>query len=164
VEWCCVIKNRNQPSSAIEMRLSAAGYAIPESSPALASYQPAIRHESQVFTAGQLPTAAGELLFTGRVGEALDVEQAKACVRQATLNALSAIRTCVDLSEVMHTIRLVGYLACPPNFVAHPEILNAGSDLLFTAFGESGQHVRSAVGVASLPMGAPVEIELVVGL
>jgi enamine deaminase RidA (YjgF/YER057c/UK114 family) len=142
VEWCCVIKNRNQPSSAIEMRLSAAGYAIPESSPALASYQPAIRHESQVFTAGQLPTAAGELLFTGRVGEALDVEQAKACVRQATLNALSAIRT----------------------FVAHPEILNAGSDLLFTAFGESGQHVRSAVGVASLPMGAPVEIELVVGL
>ena len=157
-------KHKDEDVSAVEKRLSAAGYAIPESSPPVANYQPAVRHGNQVFTAGQLPMAAGSLLHTGLVGVDLDAEQAKACVRQAILNALSAVRTCVDLADVKQTIRLVGYLACPPSFTEHPDILNAGSDLLFTAFGEDGRHVRSAVGVASLPLGAPVEIELVVGL
>ncbi|MCH9817200.1 MAG: RidA family protein [Actinomycetia bacterium] len=157
-------KHKNKNLSAVEMRLSAAGYALPDSAPPIANYQAAVRHGNQVVTAGQLPMAAGSLLHTGLVGVDLDAEQARACVRQATLNALSAVRTCVDLADVKQTIRLVGYLACPATFTEHPEILNAGSDLLFTAFGEHGNHVRSAVGVSSLPLGSPVEIELVVGV
>ena len=148
----------------VEDRLAASGLSIPASSPPLASYQPAIRVGSLVMTAGQLPQLDGTLIATGLVGRDVDIDTARSCARQATLNALSAVRSIVDLSEVTGAVRLVGYVACVPDFTEQPQILNAASDLLTTAFGEEGRHVRSAVGVASLPFGSPVEIELVVSL
>jgi enamine deaminase RidA (YjgF/YER057c/UK114 family) len=148
----------------VEGRLAAAGLALPASSPALASYQPAIRAGSLVMTAGQLPLLDGALIATGLVGQEVDVDTARACAQQATLNALSAVRSIVGLSEVAGAVRLVGYVACSSDFTEQPQVLNAASDLLMAAFGESGRHVRSAVGVVSLPLGSPVEIELVVSL
>lgn len=148
----------------VERRLAAVGLSIPASSPPLASYQPAIRVGSLVMTAGQLPLLDGSLIATGLVGQDVDIDAARSCARQATLNALSAVRSVVDLSDVTGAVRLVGYVACLPGFTEQPQILDAASELLTAAFGEDGRHVRSAVGVASLPLGAPVEIELVVSL
>ena len=148
----------------VEERLIAAGFTIPAASPPLASYQPAIKVGSLVMTAGQLPLLDGALIATGLVGRDVDIETARSCAEQATLNALSAVRSVVDLSDITGAVRLVGYVACLPDFTEQPQILNAASDLLTTAFGDKGRHVRSAVGVASLPLGSPVEIELIVSL
>lgn len=151
-------------ASDVEGRLAAAGLSIPGSSPPLASYQPAIQVDSLVMTAGQLPLLNGKLIATGLVGQDVDIETARSCARQATLNALSAVRSIVPLSDIGGAVRLVGYVACRPDFAEHPQVLNAASDLLTTAFGEQGRHVRSAVGVSSLPLGSPIEVELVVSL
>ena len=148
----------------VRARLAEAGFRVPASSPPLAAYQPAIGHGDLILTSGQLPMRDGQLPVTGRLGADVTVEQAQDAARQATLNALAAVDDVTDLDQIRHVVRLVGYVSATETFVEHPRVLNAASELLIAAFGDAGRHVLSAVGVSSLPLGSPVEIELTVSL
>ncbi|MGH9251130.1 MAG: RidA family protein [Acidimicrobiales bacterium] len=146
-----------------EERLAALGLTIPEVTPPVAAYVPAVRTGSYVYTSGQLPMRDGELMHTGKVGSEVSPDEANECARQCALNALAAVRTQVgDLSAVTRVVKVVGFVASAPGFTAQPQVVNGASELLGQAFGDAGQHARSAVGVAVLPLDAPVEVELVV--
>ncbi len=146
-----------------EERLAALGLTIPEVTPPVAAYVPAVRTGSYVYTSGQLPMRDGELMRTGKVGSEVSPDEANECARQCALNALAAVRTQVgDLSAVTRVVKVVGFVASAPGFTAQPQVVNGASELLGQAFGDAGQHARSAVGVAVLPLDAPVEVELVV--
>jgi len=118
---------------------------------------------SYVYTSGQLPFVSGQLVATGKVGAEIDADQAKDLAQICALNALAAIRSVVgDLSAVTRVVKVVGYVASAPDFTGQPGVLNGASELIGAVFGDSGQHARSAVGVAVLPLDAPVEVEMVV--
>lgn len=146
----------------VAARLAELGLTLPEAPAPLASYVPAVRSGNLVFTAGQLPLADGALPATGVVGVDVDVATATACARQCALNAIAAVGTVVGLDTVVRVVKVVGFVASAPDFTGQPGVLNGASELLGDVFGEAGRHARSAVGVASLPLGAPVEVELVV--
>ncbi len=146
----------------VAARLAELGLSLPEAPRPLAVYVPAMRSGNLVFTAGQLPLVDGTLPATGVVGVDVDVATATACARQCALNAIAAVGTVVDLDTVVRVVKVVGFVASAPDFTGQPGVLNGASELLGDVFGESGRHARSAVGVASLPLGAPVEVELVV--
>jgi enamine deaminase RidA (YjgF/YER057c/UK114 family) len=146
----------------VAARLAELGLTLPEAPRPLAVYVPAMRSGNLVFTAGQLPLVDGALPATGVVGVDVDVATATACARQCALNAIAAVGTVVDLDTVVRVVKVVGFVASAPDFTGQPGVLNGASELLGDVFGESGRHARSAVGVASLPLGAPVEVELVV--
>jgi enamine deaminase RidA (YjgF/YER057c/UK114 family) len=146
----------------VAARLAELGLTLPEAPRPLAVYVPAMRSGNLVFTAGQLPLVDGTLPATGVVGVDVDVATATACARQCALNAIAAVGTVVDLDTVVRVVKVVGFVASAPDFTGQPGVLNGASELLGDVFGESGRHARSAVGVASLPLGAPVEVELVV--
>lgn len=148
----------------VRSRLEAAGLELPAPPKAVGEYVPALRAGSLVFTSGQLPSREGVLLATGLVGQHVPVETAQRCAEAAVLNALAAAGTVCDLDEVVSVVKLVGYVACDPDFTAQPAVLNAASACLVMAFGESGRHAREAIGVAALPLGAPVEVSLVLAL
>lgn len=143
-------------------RLEDLGIALPAVVAPLASYVPARRAGSLVFTAGQLPMVDGKLPVTGKVGGAVGADEAVGLARTAALNALAAVHALVGLDSVVGVVKVVGYVACAPDFTGHPAVVNGASDLLAQVFGDSGAHARSAVGVASLPLNSPVEVELVV--
>ena len=146
-----------------EARLEAMGLTLPDVAKPVAAYVPAVRSESYVYTSGQLPLRDGELLHTGKVGADVTVEQAQQCAHQCALNALAAVRASVgDLSAVTRIVKVVVFVASAPDFTAQPQVANGASELLGQAFGDAGQHARSAVGVAVLPLGAPVEVEIIV--
>jgi enamine deaminase RidA (YjgF/YER057c/UK114 family) len=146
-----------------EDRIAAAGLALPNTAAPLATYVPAIRDGDHVWTSGQLPTIDGTLLARGKVGTDVSQEQAIACARQCALNALAAIRDLVgDLSAVRQVVKVVVYVASDPGFTGQPAVANGVSELLVEIFGDVGKHARSAVGVAVLPLDAPVEAEVVV--
>jgi len=144
--------------------LAELGIALPTVVPPLAAYVPAVRTGSLVFTAGQLPMTDGTLPVTGKVGAEVSVEQANALARTCALNGLAAIHALVGLDSVVRVVKVVGYVASTPDFTDQPAVVNGASELLGEVFGAAGTHARSAVGVASLPLDAPVEIELVVEL
>jgi enamine deaminase RidA (YjgF/YER057c/UK114 family) len=124
---------------------------------------PAVRTGGYVYTSGQLPLRDGELMRIGKVGSEVSPEEAHECARQCALNALAAVRSEVgELSAVTRVVKVVGFVASVPGFTAQPQVVNGASELLGQVFGDSGQHARSAVGVAVLPLDAPVEVELVV--
>lgn len=149
--------------SAPEERLAALGLRVPEVAAPLAAYRPAVRDGSYVWTSGQLPTIAGKLLFTGKVGGAVTQEQAVECAQQCALNALAAIKAQLgDLSNVTQVVKVVVFVASVPEFTGQPAVANGVSELLGKVFGEHGVHARSAVGVTVLPLDAPVEAEVVV--
>ncbi len=149
----------------VEERLQAAGLNVPEVAKPLAAYVPALRDGRDVFTSGQLPLVEGKLEFQGHLGRELDVEQGQAAARRCALNVIGAIRSVVgDLDQVAQVVRVTVFVASAPGFTAQPQVANGASELLGTAFGERGQHTRSAVGVAELPLGAPVEVEVWVRL
>lgn len=149
----------------ISSTLAALGLRIPEVAAPLAAYVPAVRHGDLVFTSGQLPTVDGGLIATGLVGRDVDEADAKKCAQQCVLNALAAVQSVVpDLSDVTRVVKVVGYVASAPGFRGQPAVVNGASELLGSVFGEHGVHARSAVGVAELPLGAPVEIELIVAI
>ena len=149
--------------SEIENRIKNLGLVLPEVPAPLAAYIPAKKTGHVIFTAGQLPLLKGELICKGLLGQDVDVEQAYQAARICTLNALAAIKGVVkDLDQVVQVIRVVGYVASTSNFTQQPAIVNGASELLLEIFGEVGKHARSAVGVASLPLNASVEIELTV--
>jgi enamine deaminase RidA (YjgF/YER057c/UK114 family) len=146
-----------------EERLAELGLELPAVVAPLAAYVPAVRSGSLVFTSGQLPMVDGKLPVTGKVGIDVDLAVAKDAASVCALNALAAVHSITgDLSAVTRVVKVVGYVASAPDFTGQPGVVNGASDLLGHVFGESGHHARSAVGVASLPLDAPVEVELIV--
>ncbi len=143
-------------------RLAELGIELPEVVAPLASYVPAVRTGNLVFTAGQLPVKAGELARTGKVDTEVGADEAGALARICALNALAALNSLVGIDAVTRVVKVVGFVASAPGFHGAPGVVNGASELLGEVFGDNGLHARSAVGVAELPLGAPVEVELVV--
>jgi enamine deaminase RidA (YjgF/YER057c/UK114 family) len=145
-----------------EARLAALGLTLPPVAPPLAAYVPAVRTGPYVYTAGQLPLVAGKLSQTGKVGAQVTVEEAAALARICALNALAAVASVTGgLAAVTRVVKVVGYVASDPAFTGQAQVVNGASELLLEVFGEAGRHARSAVGMAVLPLDAPVEIELI---
>ncbi|WP_046301108.1 MULTISPECIES: RidA family protein [unclassified Mycobacterium] len=145
-------------------RLTELGIELPDVVAPLAAYVPAVRTGNVVYTSGQLPMQAGELPRTGKVGAQVSPEQGHALARICALNALAAVDALVGLDAVARVVKVVGFVASAPNFNGQPGVVNGASELLGEVFGDCGQHARSAVGVAELPLDAPVEVELIVEL
>ncbi len=146
-----------------EERIAALGLELPPVAIPLAAYAPTARTGDLVFTAGQLPLVGGVLPLTGKVGAEVTPEDAKALARQCALNALAAVKAEIgELSRVRRIVKVVGFVASTPDFTGQPVVINGASELLGEVFGDAGIHARSAVGVAVLPLDAPVEVELIV--
>jgi enamine deaminase RidA (YjgF/YER057c/UK114 family) len=146
-----------------EDRLAALGLSLPDVTAPVAAYVPAVRSGALVWTAGQLPFVGGKLDVTGKVGAEVDADTARDLARVCALNALAAIRAEVgDLGAVRRVVKVVGFVASDPSFHGQPAVVNGASELLGEVFGDAGRHARSAVGVAVLPLDAPVEVEVVV--
>ena len=143
-------------------RLAELGITLPAVAAPVAAYVPAIRTGSQVWTSGQLPFVAGELPATGKVGIEITADQAADYARTAVLNALAAVDALVGLNKITRVLKIVGFVASAEGFTDQPAVINGASNLIGEIFGEAGAHARSAVGVAELPLGAPVEVELIV--
>ena len=143
-------------------RLAELGLTLPVVAAPAGSYLPAVRSGNLVFTSGQLPVVDGTLLATGKVGADVAPEQAKQLARTCALNGLAAVDALVGLDAVVRVVKVVGFVASLPAFTGQPGVVNGASELLGEVFGDAGQHARSAVGVAVLPLDAPVEVELVV--
>jgi enamine deaminase RidA (YjgF/YER057c/UK114 family) len=145
-----------------EERLTALGLALPVVTPPLAAYVPAVRTGPYVYTAGQLPLVDGALLMTGKVGAEVGVAEAAALARVCALNALAAVASVSGgLSAVVRVVKVTGFVASAPDFTQQAQVINGASELLLEVFGEAGRHARSAVGMAVLPLDAPVEVELI---
>jgi enamine deaminase RidA (YjgF/YER057c/UK114 family) len=147
--------------SSVRDRLAEAGYELPPAAAALGAYVPAVRAGQLVFTSGQLPIRSGELMATGTVGRGVDADLACRCAVQCALNALAAAATVCDLESVERVVKVTGYVASDRGFTAQPGVVNGASDVMIAAFGDAGRHAREAVGVAVLPLGAPVEVAIV---
>jgi enamine deaminase RidA (YjgF/YER057c/UK114 family) len=151
-----------QSGSSPEARLSALGLMLPQVPPPLAAYVPAVRTGNYVYTAGQLPMVAGQLLATGKVGDDLGAAEASALARTCALNALAAVASVTgELSAIRRIVKVTGFVASAPGFTGQAQVVNGASELLLAVFGEAGRHARSAVGTAVLPLDAPVEVELI---
>ncbi len=149
--------------SSAEDRLVGLGLTLPAVPAALAAYLPAVRTGDLIFTAGQLPLVHGVPIALGLVGADVSEEQAAACARQAALNGLAAAAAeAGGLDRIARVIKVVVYVAGVADFTGQPKVANGASELLGEVFGDAGRHARSAVGVASLPLNSPVEVELVV--
>lgn len=149
--------------AAVESTLLRLGFSLPEVATPIAAYVPAVRTGNLVFTSGQLPTIEGTLMATGKVGKDVSVEDAKAAAERAALNGLAAIKQVIgDLDKVVRVVKVVGFVAVDPSFTNHAAVVNGASELLGECFGEAAKHARSSVGMASLPLDAPVEIEIIV--
>jgi enamine deaminase RidA (YjgF/YER057c/UK114 family) len=143
-------------------RLAELGIELPEVARPLAAYVPAVRSGSHVYTSGQLPFVSGALAATGKVGTELGPDEAKRHARTCALNALAAVDALVGIDAVVRVVKVTGFVASADGFTGQPAVVNGASELLGEVFGDAGQHARSAVGVAELPLGAPVEVELIV--
>jgi len=146
-----------------EDRLRELGLELPPAPRPVGAYVPAVRTGNLVFVSGQLPMAGGSLLATGHVGREVSLEQAQACARQAALNALAVVAAeAGGLSKVARVVRLTGHVASAPGFTDQAKVMNAASELVAQVFGEAGRHSRAALGAAELPLGAPIELEMIV--
>lgn len=143
-------------------RLAELGIELPQVAAPVAAYVPAAKVDNQVWTSGQLPFIDGNLPATGKVGAEISADDAYNYARAAVLNALAAVDSVVGLDNVTRVVKIVGYVASAPDFTAQPGVVNGASELIGGIFGDAGAHVRSAVGVAVLPLDAPVEVELIV--
>lgn len=150
--------------SRVSQRLADHGHELPQVVAPLAAYVPAVRVGRLVTTAGQLPMRGGELTAVGLVGQEVSVEAAVEAAGQCALNAIAALASVCDLDEVQQVVKVTGFVASAPGFTAQPAVLNGASNLFLEAFGDAGRHARSAVGVAVLPLNAPVEVEVTVAL
>jgi len=151
--------------SAVEDRLAELGLTVPDVAKPVAAYQPAVRDGNLIFTSGQLPMVSGALAATGKVGEGVSPEDAKLLAQTCALNAIAAVKSLIgDLDKVTRVVKVVGFVASDPAFTGQPGVINGASELLGKAFAEAGIHARSAVGVAVLPLDAPVEVEITVSV
>lgn len=147
----------------VESKIAELGLTLPPVATPAGAYVPAIVSGNLVFTAGQIPLVEGQLMATGKVGSEITPEFAKEIAQRCALNALAAVKSVIgDLDRVKRVVKVVGFVASTPDFTGQPGVLNGASEFLGAVFGESGKHARSAVGVASLPLDAPVEVELIV--
>jgi enamine deaminase RidA (YjgF/YER057c/UK114 family) len=148
-----------------ETRLKELGLTLPAPPKPVATYVPAVLSGNLLFLSGVLPSRDGQLLVTGKLGQALSIEQGMDAARVAVLNALAIIRSeAGSLDRVKRVVKMVGHIASASGFTDQPQVLNGASDLLVEIFGEAGRHARVAVGASELPRHAPVEIELIVEL
>lgn len=146
----------------VEERLHDLGLELPPPPRAVASYVPVMVSGSLAFVAGQIPMAEGRLMWTGKLGGELDVDQGAEAARRCALQALAVLRSELGtLDRVKRIVRLGVFVCSAPGFTDQPKIANGASDLLVEVFGDAGRHARTAVGVMELPLGAPVEVELV---
>ncbi len=149
--------------SNVEQRLAEVGRTVPDVVPPVAAYIPAVRSGSYVYTSGQLPMVSGSLAATGKVGAEVTPEDAKELAATCAINAIAAVKSVIgDLDKVIRVVKVVGFVASDPSFTGQPGVINGASELLKQAFGDAGVHARSAVGVAVLPLDAPVEVEIIV--
>ncbi len=142
-------------------RLAELGLTLPQVVPPLAAYVPAVQSGSHVYVSGQLPIVDGELAATGKVGAEVSEERAAELARICALNALAAVDGLVGLGRLVKLVKVTGFVASAPGFTGQPAVLNGASNLFGDVLGEIGRHARSAVGVAELPLGAPVEVEII---
>jgi len=146
----------------IDNRLKELGIVLSETPKPLGSYSPCAQSENLLFLSGMLPLKDGKLIKTGKLGESVSIEEAQKCARHIVVNALSVIKSHLgSLDKIKRCIKLNGYVASAPDFTEQPKVLNAASDLLFEIFGEAGRHSRAAVGVNSLPLDSPLEIDFI---
>ena len=143
-------------------RLAALGLTLPPVAPPVAAYVPAVRTGAYVYTSGQLPTVNGKLPAVGKVGDEVSAQDAAGMARTCALNALAAAASAAGgLEAIRRIVKVTGFVASAPGFTGQPQVINGASELLIEVFGEEGKHARSAVGVAELPLNAPVEVELI---
>ena len=149
----------------VKENISSLGLSLPTAAAPVAAYVPAVKSGNLVFTAGQLPVVDGKLLKEGKVGRDVTAEEAKELAQLCALNALAAILLVADLDQIERVVRVGGFVNCAPGFIAIPGVVNGASELLIKIFGDvNGKHAITAVGVAELPLNAPVDIEMVVQL
>ena len=146
----------------VRAKLAELGLTLPVAAKPVAAYVPAIRTGNLVFTAGQLPLVDGAIPSTGKVGTKVSIEEAKRLAQVCALNALAAVETVADVNKIVKVVRVVGYVNGAPGFISQPAVVNGASELYLHIWGETGKHARSAIGVAELPLDAPVEVELTV--
>jgi enamine deaminase RidA (YjgF/YER057c/UK114 family) len=142
-------------------KLAELGLTLPAVAPPQAAYVPAVQTGSHVYVSGQVPIADGQILATGKVGGEVTPEQAKELAARCALNILAAVDGLVGLARVAKVVKVVGFVASAEGFTGQPEVINGASELLGSVFGEAGGHARSAIGVAELPRGVPVEVEAI---
>ncbi|TGL76408.1 RidA family protein [Leptospira yasudae] len=146
----------------IQSKIESLGYKLPPPPQAIAAYIPANRSGNLVFTSGQLPLKDGQLMQVGKLGEGLSVDDVKEATIQASLNAIAAAAAvCGGPDKLVKIVKIGVFVACSPNFTEHHLVANHGSNFLLSVFGEEGRHARFAVGTPSLPLGAPVEMEVI---
>ena len=142
-------------------RLSELGISLPKVTPPLAAYIPAVQTGNLVFVSGQVPMDNGQVIATGKVGAEVTPERAKELAARCALNALAALDNLVGLGRVVRIVKVVGFVAAAEGFTGAPGVINGASEFLVDVFGDAGRHARSAVGVFELPLGVPVEVELI---
>jgi enamine deaminase RidA (YjgF/YER057c/UK114 family) len=148
-----------------EERLAALGLTLPTVTPPLAAYVPAVKSGGFVYTSGQLPVVEGQLLATGKVGAEVSATDAAVYARTCALNALAAAASVAgSLSAIRRIVKVTGFVSSAPDFTGQAQVINGASELLIEVFGEAGRHARSAIGMAVLPLDAPVEVELIAEL
>lgn len=143
----------------IKEKLKASGLSLPPAPAPVGAYVPAVLAGKLLFTSGQLPLVDGVLRYSGKIGAELTEEEGYEAARICALNALAAAGTVVNLSHIKRVVKVTGYVNCQTEFTAHAKVINGASELLAPLFGEG--HARAAVGVASLPLGAAVELEMI---
>ena len=149
----------------IKEKISSLGLSLPTAAAPVAAYVPAVKSGNLVFNAGQLPVVDGKLLKEGKVGSDVTAEDAKELAQICALNALAAISLVTDLDQIERVVRVGGFVNCAPGFTAIPGVINGASEFLIKIFGDvNGKHARTAIGVAELPLNAPVEVEVIVQL
>jgi enamine deaminase RidA (YjgF/YER057c/UK114 family) len=143
-------------------KLAELGIELPAVPAPAGAYVPAVRTGNLVYTAGQVPFVDGTIAATGKVGQEVSPEEAKAHARTCALNALAAVHDLVGVDAITKVVKVVGFVASAEGFTGQPAVVNGASELFGEVFGDAGRHARSAVGVAELPLGVPVEVELIV--
>lgn len=146
----------------VNERLAELGVTIAAPAAPAGSYVPAVRSGNLVFTSGQLPFVGGSLAATGKVGAEISVEQGQDLARDCVINALAAIAAVAPLDKVVRVVKVNGFVASAPGFTGQSSVVNGASDFLAQVFGDAGKHARAAVGMAELPLGSPIEVELIV--
>lgn len=147
---------------AILVRLDELGIELPTPARPLAAYVAAVHAGEWVYVSGQLPLSEGKLVYAGLVGSDIDAEAGYAAARLCCLNALAALKDVLgDLDRIERIVKVTGFVASAPGFIEQPKVVNGASELLVQVFGDAGKHARAAVGVAVLPLNAPVEVELI---
>lgn len=151
--------------SQVEQRLREAGFEVPSAQPSIANYVPALEAGGMLYVSGQLPIAAGQVRYRGRVGIDLDIEQGKLAAQLCALNILGQAKMALgELDRIARCVRLGGFVSCDGNFHEQPAVVNGASDLIVAALGEAGRHTRAAVGSSALPLNAAVEVDAIFAL